>query len=354
LQTPANARAYQALGINLYIGLWKGPTEAQLSALEKAGMPVICAQNDLALRNLNRKIIVGWTQQDEPDNAQPKPSGKGYAPPITPQALQATYDTLHQADPTRPIYLNLGQAVAWDAWIGRGSRTNHPEDYPQYVQSGDILAFDIYPAAATHKDVAGKLWLVPFGIDRLRRWSNDRKPVWTCIETTRIDNPTTKPTPQQVKAEVWMALIHGSRGIIYFAHQFKPRFIEAGLLADPEMSAAVAGINHQIHALAPVLNSPTIPDGASATSSNPDLPIDILVKHHQSATYLFAAATRDGQTRATFTLPHHAGPATVIVIGEHRTIPAQDGRWEDDLPPYAVHLYRLADRSVVPTDEPRQ
>ena len=29
-----------------------------------------------------------------------------------------------------------------------------------------------------------------------------------------------------------MALIHGADGIIYFAHQFKPKFIEAGLLAD--------------------------------------------------------------------------------------------------------------------------
>ena len=29
-----------------------------------------------------------------------------------------------------------------------------------------------------------------------------------------------------------MALIHGADGLIYFGHQFEPRFIEAGLLAD--------------------------------------------------------------------------------------------------------------------------
>ena len=51
-----------------------------------------------------------------------------------------------------------------------------------------------------------------------------------------------------------MALIRGARGIIYFAHQFKPKFIEAGLLADEEMAAAVGAINKQIQELAPVLN----------------------------------------------------------------------------------------------------
>ena len=53
-----------------------------------------------------------------------------------------------------------------------------------------------------------------------------------------------------------MALIHGARGIIYFAHQFKPKFIEAGLLADEEMARGVAALNRQIRELAPVLNSP--------------------------------------------------------------------------------------------------
>ncbi|MFH1566370.1 MAG: hypothetical protein ABIL09_00100, partial [Gemmatimonadota bacterium] len=33
LQDPANAARYQAAGINLYVGLWQGPTEAQLEAL---------------------------------------------------------------------------------------------------------------------------------------------------------------------------------------------------------------------------------------------------------------------------------------------------------------------------------
>jgi len=39
-----------------------------------------------------------------------------------------------------------------------------------------------------------------------------------------------------------MSLVRGSRGLIYFVHQFKPKFIEAGLLADAEMAAQVKAI----------------------------------------------------------------------------------------------------------------
>jgi hypothetical protein len=175
LQAPANARYYKNLGINLYVGLYKGPTEAQLLAMEKVGMPVICAQNDLALHKLNRKIIVGWLQQDEPDNAQAAVGRKGYGPPVTPEAVQTSYDKMREADPDRPVYLNLGQGVAWDGWIGRGTRTNKPEDYLQYVKGGDILSFDIYPATIANREIAGKLWIVPYGVDRLRESSEDKK-----------------------------------------------------------------------------------------------------------------------------------------------------------------------------------
>ena len=54
-----------------------------------------------------------------------------------------------------------------------------------------------------------------------------------------------------------MSLVHGSRGLIYFVHQFKPKFNEHALLDDPEMLAAVTAINRQIRELAPVLNSPS-------------------------------------------------------------------------------------------------
>src|SRR5512140_1408687 len=50
LQSPANAERYRAAGINTYVALWKGPTEEQITALKKAGMRLICSQNQAGLR----------------------------------------------------------------------------------------------------------------------------------------------------------------------------------------------------------------------------------------------------------------------------------------------------------------
>jgi hypothetical protein len=342
LQAPHNAARFKEAGINLYVGLWEGPTDAQLSALRAVGMPVICDQNDVGLNSPHADIIVGWMHGDEPDNAQPLPNDKGYGPPILPKVIETNYRTITQRDPTRPVLLNLGQGVAFDQYIGRGVRRNHPEDYSEYIRGCDIVSFDIYPAVHDHPDVAGKLEYVANGVDRLRKWSGDEKIVWNCIECSRIGNTKTKPTPQQIRAEVWMSLIHGSRGLIYFVHQFEPRFIEASLLEDTELLAAVTSINRQVHELAPVLNSPDVRDAVAVTSSETDVPVDILCKQQGDATYVFAVCMRNRPTRVTLQWSQSFEATEVEVLGENRTLPLRDGRCEDAFQPYEVHLYRVA------------
>ena len=342
LQSPAKARQYRDAGINVFVGLWRGPTDEQLQQLKAAGIRVICSQNQTGLAARNDSTIVGWMHGDEPDNAQSLGSGKGYGPPILPEKIVASYQRIRAADPNRPVLLNLGQGVAWDNYIGRGVRRNHPEDYPEYVKGCDIASFDIYPAAHDNAEVAGKLWYVALGVERLKQWAQGR-PVWNCIECTRINNKQQhKATPEQVRCEVWMSLIHGSMGIIYFVHEWQPAFNESALLSDPEMLAAVTQINQQITALAPVLNSPTLPDAAKVSSSNAAVPVATMVKRQGGAVYLFAVAMREGQTRARFSVQGLMGPQSVEVLGEQRTLDLKDGVFEDDFTPWSVHLYRIA------------
>jgi hypothetical protein len=352
LQEPRNAPKYQAIGINMYVALWQGPTAEQIAELKRHHMPVICNQNDYALKHLDEKTIVGWMHGDEPDNAQDLPGGKGYGPPIPPEKVVAAYRKIKQQDPTRPVMLNLGQGVAWDGYYGRGVRTNHPEDYAQYVRGGDIVSFDIYPAVHDKPAVAGKLWYVARGVERLRGWAGTDRIVWDCIECTRISNAKVKPTPQQVKAEVWMSIIHGSKGLIYFCHQFKPKFIEAGLLADAEMARAVGAINREVQGLAGVINSPSLPKAATVTVSPAEVSSDmarllgpqgitVTARKHQGAIYVFAMRMEASRAAGKFRVAGMAGPATVHVIGEDRTISMRDGQFEDDFGPHAVHLYRL-------------
>ena len=342
LQNPRNAERYRDAGFNLYIGLWRGPTEAQLAALKDAQMSVVCHQNALALEHLDDPIIVGWMHGDEPDNAQSLGPGKGYGPPVAPEEIVRDYERLRAKDRSRPVLLNLGQGVAWDGWHGRGVRTHHPEDYPRYVQGCDIASFDIYPVTHSKPEVAGQLWYVARGVERLRQWTDRDQIVWNCIECTRIHHPDRKPTPHQVRCEVWMSIIHGSMGLIYFVHEWQPRFNEAALLSDPEMIAAVGQINRQIGQLAPVLNGPTLHDRATAVSENDDVPVAVMVKQRGAVLYLFAVAMRDGHTRARLTLAGLSGVHRVEVLGESRTLTARAGAFVDDFKPWDVHLYRLS------------
>lgn len=342
LQSPDRAAEYREAGINLYVGLWRGPTDEQLAKLKANGIHVICSQNAVGLQHKDDPTIAGWMHGDEPDNAQAIRGQKGYGPPILPARIVENYQKIKQADPSRPVLLNLGQGVAWDQYIGRGVRRNHPEDYPEYVQGCDIASFDIYPAVHDHADVAGKLWFVADGVSRLKKWSGEKRAVWNCIECTHIDNPDTKATPQQVKAEVWMSLIRGSRGLIYFVHQFKPKFIEAGLLADPDMLAQVRQTNRQIQELAPLLNSPTVTDVVTVESSA-EVPVEAMVKRQQKSTYIFAVGMRDGTTTAHFGVQGKQGTLQVEVLGESRKITGQGGSFSDQFRPWDVHLYRIDD-----------
>jgi hypothetical protein len=343
LQDPQNAPRYKQAGINLYVALWRGPTEDQLARLKAAGMRVICHQNRFGLAHKDDPTIIGWMHGDEPDNAQevrdPQTGRRRYGPPVAPAQIVADYQRIRAADPTRPVMLNLGQGVANDAWVGRGPGASL-DDYPKYVQGADVVSFDVYPVAGLDRpDGAEYLWYVAKGVDRLVKWTENRKLVWNCIECTRIHDPKAKATSAQVKSEVWMALIHGSRGLIYFVHQFAPKFNEHALLDDPEMLSAVTVINRQIRDLAPVLNSPTLPDGATVHSSVPEVPIDLMVKKMPEGTYLFAVGMRNKPARGSFRIRGLPAEATAYVLHEDRAIPVRDGQFADDFPAYGVHLY---------------
>jgi hypothetical protein len=342
LQPPAKARQYLDAGFNTYVGLWKGPTEEQLAALKQAGMKVICEQNAVSLTHLNDPTIIGWMHGDEPDNAQELGAGKGYGPPIPPTTIVAEYKRIRAADATRPVMLNLGQGVAWDDYIGRGIRRNHSEDYVEYVKGSDIASFDIYPVVHESPMVAGKLWFVSQGVDRLVQWAGPDRIVWNCIECTRIQNSDHRATPHQVRCEVWMSLVHGSRGLIYFVHEWKPRFNESALLGDAEMLAAVTALNWQIARLAPALNSPTVTDAVAVVSENHEVPIAAMAKRTGDALYVFAVGMRDGKTTASFTQGDQIGEAKVEVLDENRTLNMQNGIFHDDFQPWDAHIYRIA------------
>ena len=366
LQNPANAAKYKEIGVNTYLGLWEGPTEEQLAQLKAAGMKVICEQNEVGLKHLADPTIIGWMHGDEPDNAQKFDSYwrddfdkvkqawpqiekfktmkeyEGYGPPVPPTWIIEDYRKIKAKDPSRPVMLNLGQGVAWEDYIGRGERTGKLEDYPEYIKGADIVSFDIYPACHDKPQVHGNLWYVARGVDRLREWSKGEKTVWNVLECTKISHPEGEmATPRQVRCEIWMSLVHGSQGIVYFVHEFKPMFREDGVFLYPDVVAEIAKNNKLIAQLAPVINSPTITGGARAASSNPAAPVDIMAKKSGGATYVFSVAMRERETKADFAVSGISGEKRVEVVGEGRTIVSKGGAFQDNFKAWDTHIYRV-------------
>src|SRR5262249_46734781 len=151
------------------------------------------------------------------------------------------------------------------------------------AQGVDILSFDIYPVGSTIPQVKGKLDYVARGVTNLVRRIVGGETVWTALETTALD-PNRPVTPAEVRSEVWMALVHGAKGIFYFVHEFAPTFREDALFLRPEIVTEVAKTNQLIKALAPVLNGPTVRKMVTVKSN---LPFATMVKLHEGTTYIF-------------------------------------------------------------------
>jgi len=343
VQNPSNATAYKENGINMFVGMWGGLDQDKLDALKKAGVRLICDQNAFGLKHLDDNTIYAWMHGDEPDNAQMNNTTRQYDPCVDPGIIIKSYEEIKKNDPSRPVYINLGQGVSYINYIGRGKCKGDIDKYKVstngYLKGCDIGSFDIYPVNNRDGESQNNLWYVSKGIDSLRSWTNYSKPVWCWIECTKIaeKNPR-KPTTAEVKAEVWMALIHGANGFGYFCHSFVTPQDDAALLHDVIMLQAVKAINNEVTSLAPVLNSTSTEGYASVISSNEEVPVELMTKNFGSADYIFAIGMRCGFTTATFKV---ASGRTVDVIGEGRTIKLSDGKFSDEFSPYGVHLYKI-------------
>lgn len=190
-------------------------------------------------------------------------------------------------------------------------------------------------------------------VERIRSLVGRRgsKPVWAFVELGHPFTEESAPTitPTEMAAATWSSVIHGARGIVYFAHSFGGSCQSQDLVHEEcaaPMRAAVAETNRRITSLAPVLNSPSVERYARASG-----PIDTMVKWSDGRFYVFAgsrATTRRPQ-HASFTLAcGRAAHATVLFEG--RSVPITDGGFTDTFAtPNSVHIYRIdGDPSCAP------
>lgn len=335
-QEPRDAAAYKSIGINTFVGLWNGPTEAQLAALAEAGMHTAATQNETGLSSPNAHVIKAWLHVDEPDNAQPLALGvRGDC--ILPEEIVRRYETMASRDPTRPVLLPFGQGVANTRWRGRGrvcSRIGHETYYASASRGGDILEFGIHPVTEYRQSyVYGRLEYVALGASNLARWANERQSVWTTIGVTHINDRERRPTPSQVRSMAWMALIAGARGLVYFVHEWQPAFNTKAIFEYPEIVSTVKELNAQITGLAPILQAAT-PIQITAVPGT----VAAIARVHEGALYVFAVNLSDATNRVRLTVRENLSRSG-HELGGSRVLETNDGAFEDAFDGYGVHLY---------------
>jgi len=329
---------YKKLGVNVYYGgvdSYPNPRgKTWLDALQKEGMYGIIAYSaeSAKARLHEHPAALGWHVADEPDQ-----SNQG-VPAVSYDDLAVILAKVRALEPAKPLFMNLSCGVADERWIGRGLKD---ADYPKYCSLADVVSYDIYPCNSLGADGPERFHMVAKGMDRLAKWTAGEKPLWFILEVNRFTKEgephSRAPTPDEVKTQMWMAIVHGARGLTFFCHSWYQKSTWGRI--EPEMREALTKATGEIHSLAAVINSPTL---AGAVKVEPSMGgrVDVLVKKHDGHLYVFAVNMYRKPEKAAFTLKG-VGDGAAEVLFEDRALDVKGGMFTDEFAPYAVHRYRI-------------
>jgi hypothetical protein len=321
---PSNyAWHWKARGVNTMVAAeLQGGTVALSkwdNEVEQNGMYMIRQPSDKPEEDAKFSNLIAWLAPDEPDVHH-----------TDPKTVQATYASLKKANPEMPVFLNFsgGHVVGYQE-----TQWKHP--YGPWLLGADWSSNDIYPVAGWN--LPGRLGLVGEGIDRLRALATD-KPQFAFIETSdqglawNMNAPG--PTPAQFRTEVWNAVIHGVRGIIYFADQFKPSFSYNAMPA--EVEAEMTAQDKTLTALSGVLLSKIDPKGYGLK-----LPggMEGTVRVYQGKTYLIVQNMKSRHISGAKIKVSGLADGTASVYGENRTVQISGGEIVDDFEGNTPRVY---------------
>jgi len=279
-----------------------------------------------------------------------------------------------KAAPGLPIFINdapwiSSPATSW--WL-------------KWNTAGGVSCHDNYPFMVGHNGAIGSrqsIGMEPNGIPQtvsLAVAANKEKvPVWVILGAFQIKSQPTDPhqfrfpTPTQLRAQVYAALIHGATGIHYF---IMDSFVSrdggvVGMSPHPEVSYAPthkhpatptelvqsralweqAGvINDELAQLTPVILAPTVGDdfvykvdvtGPAVTTT----PIRCLLKPHPEGGYVLMTVNLDDAVlQVQYTFPGEIAEAETMFENQPARKLNEDGKsFNLQYEPYAAHVFRI-------------
>jgi len=283
-------------GINLFLGVSCGDADEQLTKLHGKALSVVDAKTP----NVSGPGLVGWHLPDEADVT----IGSAESLPAPKAPGRVTFLTLTD---------HFSQYTAPPA-NGKGI-------YPGFFARADVIGFDTYPVEVrcSLAQIDNVYWL-----QRELVQLTGGKPTYQWIEAGPMEHclENEDPTPAVVRAETWLAIAGGARGIGYFPDWWVP-----------DIRSEVRRVNREIVSLAPALLAPV----ARATWSV-ESPVRIGARRYNGATYVIAVNTSTAPATASFTVPGLAG-RKLRVFGDGRTLSPFGDLVADKLPGLGVAVY---------------
>lgn len=335
------------VGCNTMLSVPQGENiEAWDEEAQRVGLAMIRQPLGVLSEDQGRTDLLAWMLPDEPDvEANNAPCGGNCV-----NLVESLSSQWRQADPSRKIFVNLAGPnviLSWgcDYCNGPGDEPPSPECfpdndqcYPRIVDAVDWVSQDIYPVTGwlPSEELRDDVTIVGQTLDRLRDWTD--KPLFAIIEVSdqRLGFEGTGargPTPDEYRAEVWHAIIHGAHGIFYFPQAFNPFEWEA--VATEVLDEMI--VQHElITDLAPLIQAPADPDSVTVAV---EAPLEVTWRQTASDTWLFVLNTSAFAGTGRVQIEGASGEATVH--DEARTVPIADGAITDEFLPYELHVYAL-------------
>lgn len=342
---------YKQLGITVVFNFYHGLTPAMETQSAAAGMYVVDGPD--ATSPLVKAVIPG----DEPDGDgtvyctgdpnNPNDGVVSWLQPlcvvgadgrVTAASVNVMADEIRRRDPSRPVVVQVTKPVA----IGEG--LYDPNRAP-YLAGSDICSFDYYPLTDPYEaSFNPQVWNQYNAVQEMRRLAGNAKPIGAFIELSRLfANGVRVPSPAQIRAETWQALIAGARWISWFKNDFSPGGTNDVLLDQRyvQVQDTVKALGAEMHAMAPWLNGPYVSGAATVAAGQ----VNYSVRTDDARTHinLFAATKQAAAQDVTFDVHSLPDGTQVQVLGEVRSLTVAGGRITDSFTgETGVHTYQLA------------
>ena len=295
-QCPTYYPTSLAAGVNTFLGVSCDGPDEQFSRLAGRALSTV----DSATPGVSGPGVVGWHLPDEADVSvgdvaklsRPKADGR-----VTFLTLTDKFSAGAAAGP-------YGKAI-----------------YPDFFASADVIGFDTYPVEVrcSLDQIDNVFWM-----QRELIALTGGKPTFQWIEAGPMEHCTWNqdPTPAVVRAETWLAIAGGAKGIGYF-----PDYWEEDIRNEVRLS------NREILALAPALLGPPTKATWSVES-----PVRIAARRLNGATYVIAVNGSTAPATASFSVPGLGG-RKLRVFRDGRVVTPMGDLVVDKLPGLGVAVY---------------